>query len=136
MDGPDDDSTNQNDMIEGQGNGREEFRDEYLDDLEAFREKFEQMGMDVSSESGEKNLFRWFTYWRKEVHRYSRRNQETGKHVIRFPNAEDFFKFIHHMHHQDSDEPHSIDPQGYHPKDRHMDEESRKRRDSFRKEWR
>ena len=136
MDVQDDDSTNPNDMIEDERYGREEFREDYLDDLEAFRKKFELMGLDVKSESGEKNLYRWFTFWRKEVQRFSRRSQESGKHVIRFPNPEEFFKFIHHMQQHDSDEAYYVDPQGHQPDDRHMNEDSRKRRDNFRKEWR
>jgi hypothetical protein len=136
MDVQDDDSKNQNDTVENKRSGREEFRDDYLDDLEAFRDKFEQMGFDVTTEEGEKNVFRWFALWRKEARRFSHRHEEGARHEIRFHGPEDMFKFIQKMHQQETEEAFSVDPQGHQPDDRHMDEDSRKRRDNFRKEWR
>jgi len=137
MESKDEDNENQSESVESNGGLRDEYREHYLDDLQRFREKFEEMGLEVDSEVGEKNLFRWFTYWRKEVRRFaSRLNDDSTRHVVRFPNPEEFFKFIHRMHEQESDESLSIDSKGFEPNDRHMDEASRKRRDSFRKEWR
>jgi len=137
MESKDEDNENQSESVESDGNMRDEYREHYLEDLQRFREKFEEMGLELDSEAGEKNLFRWFSLWRKEIRIFAARSSEDSRgHFVRIPNPEEFFKFFRHMHEQESDESLSIDSEGFEPNDRHMDEASKKRRDSFRKEWR
>jgi len=117
---------------------REMYREEFVDDFDFFRKRFKEMGCDIDSVEGENKVMEFFKLWRGVIRRTeSQQSRKNDVRHFRIRGPEDLEKFMNMM--QSSaildDEPVEIDSKHFKPDQRHMTEDSRERRDRFRKEW-